>query len=306
MEEKVCDMLIVGGGPAGYTAALYGARAGLSVLVIEKLAPGGQMGTTDMVDNYPGFPEGINGFDLAMKMKAGAERFGAQTVSAEVTALELAGPLKIAHTAKTAYQARTVVLAMGAHPRELGLPNERELRGKGVSYCATCDGMFYRGKSVAVIGGGETAVADALYLARLCERVTLIHRRDKLRAPVSQQKALEHTGKVGFLWDSQAVEFLADTRLTGLRVRNKKSGEEQTLSCAGVFLAVGQVPDTDLLKGQVDLDGSGYVLAGEYTRTSVPGGFAAGDLRRKPLRQIGTAAADGAAAAQAAGEFLEE
>ena len=306
MEEMVCDMLIVGGGPAGYTAALYGARAGLSVLVLEKLAPGGQMATTDMVDNYPGFPEGVNGFDLGMKMKAGAERFGARSVTAEVTALELAGPVKIAHTPKEDYRARTVVLAMGAHPRELGLENERALRGRGVSYCATCDGMFYRGKSVAVVGGGETAVADALYLSRLCERVTLIHRRDRLRAPASQQRALEQTGKVDFLWDSQAVELLSDGRLTGLRVRHKGTGEERSLPCAGVFLAVGQVPDTDLLTGQVELDEGGYVLAGEDTRTNLPGVFAAGDLRKKPLRQIVTAAADGACAAQAAGEYLEK
>ena len=305
MEKQVFDMLVLGGGPAGYTAALYGARAGLSVLVLEKLAPGGQMGTTDRVDNYPGFPEGVNGFDLAVKMKDGAERFGARSVTGEVTALELAGPVKTAHTPAEDYQGRTVVLAMGAHPRELGLAGEGELRGRGVSYCATCDGMFYRGKPVAVVGGGETAVADALYLARLCERVTLIHRRDKLRAPASQRRALEQTGKVDFLWDSQVAEFLAEGRLTGLRVRNKNSGEERVLPCAGVFLAVGQVPDTGLLQGQVDLDQSGYVLAGEDTRTNLPGVFAAGDLRRKPLRQIVTAAADGACAAQAAGEYLE-
>ena len=304
--EDIFDLIIAGGGPAGYTAALYGARAGLSVLLLEKLAPGGQMGTTDMVDNYPGFPEGVNGFDLGMKMKAGAERFGARTVSAEVTRLELAGEIKALHTPKEAYRARAVVLALGAQPRDLGLPHERELRGKGVSYCATCDGMFYRGKTVAVVGGGNTAVADALYLSRICERVYLIHRRDKLRAPQVQQANLEKAGNVEFLWDSQVKELKYDARLTGLVVENKKTGESRELDCAGVFIAVGQVPETSLLRGQIELDEAGYVLAGEDCRTNIPGVFAAGDMRAKPLRQIVTAAADGAVAAEGALAYLDK
>ena len=298
-------MLVVGGGPAGYTAALYGARAGLSVALLEKLAPGGQMGTTDLIDNYPGFPEGINGFELAMKMKAGAERFGAKTISAQATGLDLAGEVKSAHTRKETYRARTIVLATGAQPRELGLPEERALRGKGVSYCATCDGMFYRGKTVAVVGGGNTAVADALYLSRLCERVYLIHRRDRLRAPQIQQRNLEQAGNVEFLWDSEVKELLHEERLTGLLVANKKTGEARRLDCAGVFIAVGQVPETALFAGQVALNEAGYVLAGEDCRTSLPGVFAAGDLRAKPLRQIVTAASDGAVAATAAQEYLD-
>ena len=176
------DVIVIGGGPGGYTAALYAARANLSVAILEKLSPGGQMGTTDVIDNYPGFPQGVNGFELAMQMKEGAERFGAQTQLAEVTQVELAGQVKTVHTSGGDYQARTVVLATGAHPRELGLPGERELRGRGVSYCATCDGMFYRGKTVVVVGGGNTAVSDVLYLSRLCEKVYLVHRRDTLRA----------------------------------------------------------------------------------------------------------------------------
>lgn len=302
----IFDLIIIGGGPAGYTAALYGARAGLSVALLEKLAPGGQMGTTDMVDNYPGFPEGVNGFDLAMKMKAGAERFGAKTVSAEVTGLELAGEVKSIQTPKETYQARTVILATGAQPRELGVPHERELRGRGVSYCATCDGMFYRGKTVAVVGGGNTAVADALYLSRLCEKVYLIHRRDRLRAPQVQQANLERAGNVEFLWDSQVKELRFGDRLTGLCVENKKTGETSEIDCSGVFIAVGQVPETGLFAGQIDLDEAGYVQAGEDCRTNIPGVFAAGDLRAKPLRQIVTAAADGAAAATAAQEYLDK
>ena len=302
----IFDLMIIGGGPAGYTAALYGARAGLTVGLMEKLAPGGQMGTTDMVDNYPGFPEGINGFELAMKMKAGAERFGARTISAEVTGLELSGDIKTLQTPKEVYKARTVILATGAQPRELGLPRERELRGKGVSYCATCDGMFYRGKTVAVVGGGNTAVADALYLSRLCEKVYVIHRRDKLRAPQIQQQNLEMAGNVEFGWDSIVKELRFEERLTGLVTEDKNTGECRELSCAGVFIAVGQVPETELFKGQVQLDEAGYVSAGEDCRTNIPGVFAAGDLRAKPLRQIVTAAADGAVAATAAQEYLDK
>lgn len=302
----IFDLMIIGGGPAGYTAALYGARAGLTVGLMEKLAPGGQMGTTDMVDNYPGFPEGINGFELAMKMKAGAERFGARTISAEVTGLELSGDIKTLQTPKEVYKARTVILATGAQPRELGLPRERELRGKGVSYCATCDGMFYRGKTVAVVGGGNTAVADALYLSRLCEKVYVIHRRDKLRAPQIQQQNLEMAGNVEFVWDSIVKELRFEERLTGLVTEDKNTGECRELSCAGVFIAVGQVPETELFKGQVQLDEAGYVSAGEDCRTNIPGVFAAGDLRAKPLRQIVTAAADGAVAATTAQEYLDK
>ena len=299
------DIIIIGGGPAGYTAALYGARAGRSVLLLEKLAPGGQMGTTDLIDNYPGFPQGVKGFQLAMDMKAGAERFGAQTKLEAVTALELAGDVKTVHTKKDGYEARAVILATGAQPRELGLPQERALRGRGVSYCATCDGMFYRGKDVAIIGGGNTAVADALYLSKLCGRVYLIHRRDKLRAPDSQRVLLEQAGNVEFLWNSRAEELLYAERLTGLKTVRVDTGESRTLDCAGVFVAVGQVPETSLLAGQVELDEAGYVVAGENCQTNLPGVFAAGDLRQKPLRQIITAAADGAVAAQMAEEFLQ-
>ena len=295
-------MIVIGGGPGGYTAALYAARANLSVAILEKLTPGGQMGTTDVIDNYPGFPQGVNGFELAMQMKEGAERFGAKTLLAEVTQAELAGEIKTVHTTEGVFQAPTVILASGAHPRELGLPGEQELRGRGVSYCATCDGMFYRNKTVAVVGGGNTAVSDVLYLSRLCEKVYLIHRRDQLRASKVYLDPLQKAENVEFVWDSQVKELLHGDTITGLRVHNKKTGQDWDLSCEGVFVAIGHIPNTELYRGQVDLDEAGYVLAGETTKTNLPGVFAVGDLRKKPLRQVITAASDGAVAAH----FIEE
>ncbi len=300
------DVIVIGGGPGGYTAALYAARANLSVAILEKLSPGGQMGTTDVIDNYPGFPQGVNGFELAMQMKEGAERFGAQTQLAEVTQVELAGQVKTIHTSGGDYQARTVVLATGAHPRELGLPGERELRGRGVSYCATCDGMFYRGKTVVVVGGGNTAVADVLYLSRLCEKVYLVHRRDTLRASKVYLDPLQKAENVEFVWDSEVKQLLRDQAVTGVRVRNKKTGEERDIPCGGVFVAVGYLPNTQLYRGQVELDEAGYVLADETTQTNLPGVFAVGDLRKKPLRQVVTAASDGAVAAHFIEEYLNQ
>lgn len=300
------DVIVIGGGPGGYTAALYAARANLSVAILEKLSPGGQMGTTDVIDNYPGFPQGVNGFELAMQMKEGAERFGAQTQLAEVTQVELAGQVKTIHTSDGDYQARTVVLATGAHPRELGLPGERELRGRGVSYCATCDGMFYRGKTVVVVGGGNTAVSDVLYLSRLCEKVYLVHRRDTLRASKVYLDPLQKAENVEFVWDSEVKQLLRDQAVTGVRVRNKKTGEERDIPCAGVFVAVGYLPNTELYRGQVELDEAGYVLADETTQTNLPGVFAVGDLRKKPLRQVVTAASDGAVAAHFIEEYLNQ
>lgn len=300
------DVIVIGGGPGGYTAALYAARANLSVAILEKLSPGGQMGTTDVIDNYPGFPQGVNGFELAMQMKEGAERFGAQTQLAEVTQVELAGQVKTIHTSGGDYQARTVVLATGAHPRELGLPGERELRGRGVSYCATCDGMFYRGKTVVVVGGGNTAVSDVLYLSRLCEKVYLVHRRDTLRASKVYLDPLQKAENVEFVWDSEVKQLLRDQAVTGVRVRNKKTGKERDIPCAGVFVAVGYLPNTELYRGQVELDEAGYVLADETTQTNLPGVFAVGDLRKKPLRQVVTAASDGAVAAHFIEEYLNQ
>ena len=299
---QVYDVLVIGGGPGGYTAALYAARANLSVMVLEKLTPGGQMGTTDVIDNYPGFPEGVGGFELALQMQKGAQRFGAQTQLSEVISVDLGGTVKQVRTQDGTYQARTVVLASGAHPRELGLSGEQELRGRGVSYCATCDGMFYRGKTVAVVGGGNTAVSDVLYLSRLCQKVYLIHRRDQLRASKVYLDPLQQAENVEFVWDSQVQELLYRDVLTGVQVRHKKTGELREIPCDGLFVAVGHVPNTELYQGQVELDQAGYVLADETTQTNLPGVFAVGDLRKKPLRQVITAASDGAVAAH----FIEE
>lgn len=310
MEQKIFDTIVIGGGPGGYTAALYCARANLSVLVLEKLSPGGQMGTTDMVDNYPGFPEGIGGFDLAMRMKQGAERFGVETKLSEVISVELSGTVKQIRTKDGTYQARTVVLASGAYPRELGLPGEGELRGRGISYCATCDGMFYRGRTVAVVGGGDTAASDVLYLSRLCEKVYLVHRRDQLRASKAYLDPLEKAGNVEFVWNSTVEKLEYGEKLTGITVREKNTGETREIPCDGLFVAIGHLPETGLFQGQIELDEGGYVKADETTRVNspdgkgLPGVFAVGDVRRKPLRQIVTAAADGAVAARFVEEYL--
>ncbi len=301
--DKVYDVIVVGAGPAGLTAALYCGRAGLDTLVLEKLSPGGQMATTNEIENYPGFPGITDGFTLAMNMKTQAEQFGVQQTYAEVQALRVEGETKRLETKDGVYRARCVILAPGAAPRLLGLPNETALRGKGVSYCATCDGAFYRGKTVAVVGGGDTAAADAVFLSSLCEKVYLIHRRDTLRASKSYTRKLDKPN-VEILWDSVVTEILEDGRVCGIRVQNVKTQAERELALDGLFVAVGNVPATDFARGAVELDSAGYFTAGEDTRTNLPGVFAAGDCRKKPLRQIVTAAADGAVAAYAAEAYL--
>lgn len=304
MSDKVYDVVIIGGGPGGYSAALYCARADLSVAVLEKLSPGGQMGTTDMVENYPGFAEGINGFELGMQMQQGAERFGVVTELTEVTSVDLKSQPKVIETTDGTFLGRTVILATGASPRELGLPNEMELRGRGVSYCATCDGMFYKNKTVVIVGGGNTAVADALFLAKICTKVYLVHRRDELRASKTYMNSLKETDNIEFVWDSVVTEILQSGSVTGVRVKNKKAEEEHEIACDGVFVAVGNLPNTSLFKDQIELDEAGYVLADETTRTNIPGVYAVGDMRKKPLRQIVTAVADGAVASKYAEEYV--
>ena len=300
----VYDMAVIGGGPGGYTAALYAARAGLSVLVLEKLSAGGQMALTNQIDNYPGFEEGIDGFTLGEKMQLQAERFGAVTELAEVTALRLDGNIKEIESTEGIFQAKTIVMATGANPRLLGLPRERELTGKGVNYCATCDGMFYKGKTVVIVGGGNTAAADALALSRIAKKVVVIHRRDTLRATKIYHEPLMNAPNVEFLWNSAVTELLQDGKLTGVRVRNLLSGEETEVSCDGLFISIGRAPATRLVEGLVELDEGGYIVAGESTQTSIPGVYAVGDIRTKVLRQIVTAVADGAMAAHSAEEYL--
>ena len=302
--DRIYDMIIVGGGPGGYTAALYAARAGLDVLLIERLSAGGQMNLTEKIDNYPGFPEGVDGFQLSMYMQQQAERFGAKTHYAEVLKLDLAGEVKTVQTNDGSYAARTVVISTGAGPRQLGVDRENEMIGKGVGYCAHCDGMFYRGKSVVVVGGGNSAVAEALYLSRIAKEVILVHRRDNLRATHIYQKPLQEAANIRFLWDSEIVELLGEDRLSGVKVRNRKSGEEQELAVQGIFVSIGRKPATELVKDQLTLDGAGYIMAGEDTRTNIPGVYAVGDVRTKELRQIVTAVSDGAMAAHVAEGYL--
>ena len=304
--EKIYDMIIIGGGPGGYTAALYATRAGLSTLVLEKLSAGGQMALTTEIDNYPGFPKGVDGFELGMAMQEGAQRFGAQTQMANVTKLDLSGAVKTVTTSEGIFLGKTVVLATGANPRLLGLPEEQALTGKGVHYCAHCDGMFYRNKTVIVVGGGNTAVADALLLSRICKKVILVHRRDTLRATRLYHQQLKNAENVEIRWNSAVIELLHDHRLTGVKLRNTQTGEESEVLADGLFVSIGRDPASDLVAGQVALDENGYIVADESTRTSLPGVFAVGDVRTKALRQIVTAVADGAVAAHYAEMALSE
>ena len=299
------EVLIVGGGPAGYTAALYAARSGRRTAVVEKLSPGGQMATTSTIDNYPGFPDGVDGFELGEKMEAQARKYGVQTIYAEVTGAELAAVPKVLITSEGELTADAVIIATGAYPRQLGLPGESELWGRGIAYCAACDGMGYRGKVVAVNGGGNTAVEDAIYLSKLCKKVYLIHRRDSLRASAVYHKALEEAG-VEIIWNSRVTALRKEKRLTGIELENVATGERSELACDGLFVAVGRVPDTAIFAGQVETDKAGYLTADESCRTSIPGVFAAGDVRTKALRQVITAAADGAVAAHYAELYLVE
>ena len=302
--HKIYDMLVIGGGPGGYTAALYAARSGLSVAVLEKLSAGGQMALTSQIDNYPGFEEGIDGFLLGEKMQQQAERFGAVTELVEVTALHLDGAVKTAETTDGTFYGKTIVLSTGAGPKRLGLPKEQALTGRGVNYCAACDGMFYKGKTVVVAGGGNTAAADAIALSRIAKKVIIVHRRDTLRATKIYHEPLLQAPNVEFLWNSAVTELLDNGKLTGIQVRNLQTGEETHVDCDGLFISIGRTPATWLVKDQLALDDNGYVIADETTRTSMPGVFAVGDVRTKALRQIVTAVADGAAAAHFAEEYI--
>ena len=305
MEAKhVYDMVIVGGGPGGYTAALYAARAGLDVLLLEKLSAGGQMAQTHQIDNYPGFPEGIDGFDLAERMQQQAERFGAVTEYAEVYSLDLKAEPKKIESSEGDFYGRTVVIATGAGPKELGLPGEKNLVGRGVAYCAACDGMFFKDKVVAVVGGGNSAAADALLLSRVAKKVILIHRRDTLRATKVYHKPLMEANNVEFKWNSTVEALHYDSRLTGIRIKNLVSGEEEDISLDGLFVSVGRKPATALVEGQLDLDAGGYIIADESTASGIPGVYAVGDVRTKQLRQVVTAVADGAMAVHMAEEYL--
>lgn len=299
--EKIYDVMVIGAGPAGCTAALYAARAGLKVLVLERTYPGGQVALTHWVDNYPGFPTGAAGFDLGEAMGQGAKRFGAEFVTAAVWKAELHSSPKLVETDRGQFLGKTVVLATGADPKKLGLPGEEALLGRGLSYCAHCDAAFFRGKTVAVVGGGNSAVGDAQILSRVAEKVYLIHRRDTLRA---EQAAVAALNSVDFLWNSQVTALHRADNLTGITVKNSITGAETRLSCQGLFVSIGRSPASRIARGQLILDQKGYISAGEDTQTGVPGVYAAGDVRTKGLRQIVTATADGAMAAHQAEQYL--
>ena len=302
--SRVYDTVIIGGGPAGYTAALYAARAGLDTLLVEKFSAGGQMTQTQLIDNYPGFDEGVDGFTLGAKMQNGAERFGALTMRAEVLSLELDAAPKRIITDSGELLSRTVIIATGADHKHLGLENEEALLGRGVGYCAACDGMLYRGKTVAVVGGGNSAAADALILSRICEKVYLIHRRDTLRAERVYHQPLMQAENVEFVWNSRVSALLFDKRLSGARISSVTDGSERELALDGLFISIGRSPVTALLGGALALDENGYIIADETTKTSIDGVFAVGDVRTKAVRQIVTAAADGAVAVHYAQEYL--
>ncbi|WP_206214855.1 MULTISPECIES: thioredoxin-disulfide reductase [unclassified Adlercreutzia] len=305
--RETFDLAVIGAGPAGMTSALYAARAGLSCAVFERLSPGGQLAQTEHLENYPGYTQSTSGFDLAMQMYEQAASFGAHFISEEVVSVDFTGAPKLIDTAFGAYAARAVIVATGARPAKLGLAREDELAGHGVSYCATCDGNFFRGRDVVVVGGGNTAAADAIYLSRICGKVYVVHRRDRLRATAIYHQRLADLENVEFVWNAEVSEIVAPAgKVEGVRVRDKVTGEVRDIECAALFVAVGTRPNTEFLAGALQLDETGYVRADELGATATPGVYAAGDVRTKALRQVVTAVSDGANCAEAAAEFLSE
>ena len=299
------DIIIIGSGPAGLSAAIYAQRACLDTIVIEKNGiSGGQVLNTWEVDNYPGFP-GVTGFELSRQFREHANKLGARVVQDEVVQVELSGNVKKVVCEEETYEARCVILASGAHHRTLEVPGEEELRGAGVSYCATCDGAFFRGRTVAVVGGGDAALEDAIFLARMCEKVYIVHRRDKLRGAKRLQERVQALENIEFVWNSETVAIEGNAQVEALRLRQTQTGEERRLDVDGVFIAVGIAPESELYAGQLELDEQGYIRADESGQTSVPGVFAAGDVRTKALRQILTAASDGANCVASAERYLQ-
>jgi len=303
MDKRKYDVIILGGGPAGYTAALYTSRAGLETAIIEKLSAGGQMAETGNIENYPGFEDGVEGFELGEKMRMGAEKFGASSIYEEVLLTDFSSEIKKIVTNEGEYTADAVIIAMGASAKKLGIEKEEKLTGKGINYCAYCDGMRYKGKEVAVIGGGDSAAEDALYLSKICKKVYLIHRRDKLRAVNSYLNKLEKAENIEILYNSRVKELVEDGKLTAIKIVDEN--EEKHIDVDAIFVAVGRKPETDIFKGIFELDESGYIKAGEMGKTNIEGVFAAGDIRTKELRQIVTAVADGANSAKSAIEYIE-
>ncbi len=300
------DVIIIGGGPAGYAAALYSSRAKFDTLVIEKMFTGGQMATTDVMENYPGFEEPIGGADLALRMEKQARKFGTVVLNDEVIELDLDSKIKVVKTKNNTYECKALILCMGAYPKMLGLEKEEAFRGAGVSYCAVCDGAFYKGKTVAVVGGGDTAAEDALYLARFCPKVYVIHRKDKMKATKILQDELCCNKKIEFVWNSVVEEIIGQFGVEGLRVKNLITEKKSTLTVDGLFVAIGLKPNISLIDGKVQQTKDGYILTDEKMQTNIPGVYAAGDIRQKFLRQVITAAADGATASYSAELYITE
>lgn len=298
------DVLIIGAGPAGMTAAIYAARAGYKTAMLEYAAPGGQAATTDMIENYPGFPEGVSGPDLMMKFFEQTQTFGVELLFEQALSMDLSGEIKTVTTEMQTIEARAIIIASGAKPSPLGLANETRLRGRGVSYCATCDGFFFRDQPVAVVGGGDTAVEEAMYLTKMCSSVTLIHRRDELRAnKLAQQRAMENE-KLHIVYDTVVDDILGDEQVKQLQLKNVKTGETSLLDVNGVFVFVGYTPNTAFLPKELNVDERGYLLVDETLATNIPGVFAIGDCRKKRLRQVTTAVGDGGAVMPAVEEYL--
>ncbi len=305
MEKKLnWELIVLGGGPAGLTAAMYAGRAGHAVLVLEKAQFGGEITTTEWLENYPGFPEGISGIEYGEKLEQHARNFGAELLPAFLERVELRGEPKLIATSENEFTAQKVIVATGTEPRKLGAKGERELQGRGVSYCATCDAAFYRDKKVAVVGGGDVAAEEALFLTRFAQKVYIIHRRDRLRAVSNLQEKLFANSRVEIIWDAVVREIRGEKKVEGLNLLRKE--EEMFLPVDGVFISVGRVPNTDFLKDQVETSKDGFIITDEQMRTSCQGVFAAGDVRDKKLRQVVTATSDGAIAAYEAGRELQE
>lgn len=305
-EKHIYDVIIIGGGPAGYTAALYACRGGLDTLILEKESVGGQVARTPQVDNYPGVECGIDGFSLGVKMQKQAEKFGTVTIMEEVTNVLLTKEVKEVKTKHNTYFCKSVIIATGASPKHLDLPNEKDLIGKGIHYCASCDGMFYKDKTVVVVGGGNTALSDALLLSRIAKKVFLIHRRDTLRASKVYQEQMAKTDNIHFIPNHVVSELLAQNEGLDVILKNVESSELMPIACDGLFVSIGHYPASDLFRGIIDLEDSGYIKANESTCTNIPGVFAAGDVRTKPMRQIVTATADGAVAALHAENYVAD
>ena len=305
VKTEVYEVIIIGGGPGGLTAGLYTSRARLSTLLIESALFGGQMTTTELIENYPGFPQGVTGDELSRLMEDQAKKFGMKTVTQEVVKVSLEGDVKVVQSYETTYRCEALIVSTGAEYRKLGIPGEKEFAGKGVSYCATCDGAFFRDSQIVVVGGGDSALTEALFLTKFARELTIIHRRDALRGTKIYQERALASPKIKFLWNSIVQEIKGDSTVRSINVKNVKTGEIKEVETEGVFLFVGLVPRTQFLKGVVQMDEAGYILTNEDCETSTKGIFAVGDCRKKLLRQIATAVGDGATAAFAAEKFLE-